>query len=95
MYEPSLGISRKHSDELSNQRQERGILRLGFVSAASMAIIPRVVRFYRNHLPGVELQMRNLPTAQQAKALLTGDIDIGFLRLPFNATAISVSPLSE
>ena len=39
--------------------------------------------------------MRNLPTAQQAKALLTGDIDVGFLRLPFNATAISVSPLSE
>ena len=42
---------------------EVGTIRLTFVSTAAMEIIPQVVRHYKRLLPGVELKMRNLPTA--------------------------------
>ena len=72
-----------------------GTLRIAFVSAAAMRVIPRVVRHYKRHLPGVELKMRNLPTAEQAAALLRQEIDVGFIRLPFEVEGIAVAPLSQ
>jgi DNA-binding transcriptional LysR family regulator len=74
---------------------EFGELSIGFVSAAAMHIIPRIIRYYKQHFPGVELKICNLITAQQVRALLHKQIDVGFLRLPVAAAEISVTPLSQ
>ena len=72
---------------------EVGVLRITFVSTAAMEIIPWVVRHYKERLPGVELQMRNLPSAHQVAGLLRQEVDVGFIRLPFEAEEIVVTPV--
>jgi DNA-binding transcriptional LysR family regulator len=74
---------------------EIGELRIGIVSAAAMHIIPRIVRYYKQHFPGVEFKIRNLPTAQQVAPILRKEIDVGFVRLPLVAAEIAVTPLSQ
>lgn len=74
---------------------EVGTIRIGFVQSAALGIVPKIVRYYREHLPGVQLNMVNLPSAQQVAALLCKDIDVGFIRLPFEAKELAVQPLEE
>ena len=62
---------------------ETGNLRIGFVNSATFDVLPPVIHYYRLHYPGVELHLRNLPTAEVAGSLLRKEIDVGFLRLPF------------
>jgi DNA-binding transcriptional LysR family regulator len=74
---------------------EIGELRIGFVTTAATRIIPRIVRYYKQHSPGVELKIRYMDTAQQIGALLHKEIDVGFLRLPLSATEIAITPLNQ
>jgi DNA-binding transcriptional LysR family regulator len=74
---------------------ELGLIRIGFVSAGTVRIIPRIIRYYKRNFPGVELRIRNLPTAQQIEALLRKEIDVGIVRLPIAAAEIAITPLSE
>ncbi|HXM30190.1 MAG TPA: efflux RND transporter permease subunit [Chthoniobacterales bacterium] len=74
---------------------ELGLIRIGFVSAAAVHIIPRIIRYYKQNFPGVELRIRNLPTAPQIEALLCKEIDVGLVRLPITAAEIAITPLSE
>jgi DNA-binding transcriptional LysR family regulator len=74
---------------------ELGLIRIGFVSAGTVRIIPRIIRYYKQNFPGVELRIRNLPTAPQIEALLRKEIDVGLVRLPIGAAEIAVTPLSE
>ena len=74
---------------------EVGTIRVTFVSAAAMQIIPPVVRHYKRCFPGVELQMRNLPTVHQVAALLRQEADVGFIRLPFDAEEIAMAPVHQ
>jgi DNA-binding transcriptional LysR family regulator len=44
--------------------------------------VPNIVRQFRELNPQVELSLRNIVTAEQARMLETGARDIGFLRVP-------------
>jgi DNA-binding transcriptional LysR family regulator len=59
-----------------------GRLRIGFISTAGREIVPQIVRQFRELNPEVELSLRNIVTAEQARMLETGVLDIGFLRIP-------------
>jgi DNA-binding transcriptional LysR family regulator len=59
-----------------------GLLRIGFISTAGNAILPNLVRLFRDVNPAVEFSLRSIPTARQVQLLLTGALDVGFLRLP-------------
>lgn len=74
---------------------EIGLLRIGFVNSATFGLLPKIIRYYKEQFPGVELSLRNLPTAEQGVALLKEDIDIGFLRMPFEAKGIDVHMVSQ
>lgn len=74
---------------------EVGTLRITFVSTAAVGIIPKVVRHYKRLFPGVELKMRNLPTAHQVAGLLRQEVDVGFIRLPCEAEEVVMTPLSQ
>ena len=62
-----------------------GVVRLGFVSTAGQSLIPELINQYRAKNPLVEFSLRNILTADQGQMLEEGALDLGFLRLPFNA----------
>ncbi|MFY9530354.1 MAG: LysR family transcriptional regulator [Candidatus Acidiferrales bacterium] len=62
-----------------------GILRVGFVSTAAALLIPPLVMRFREFYPDVELDLRNVLTADQVVQLSDGRLDVGLLRLPITA----------
>ncbi len=74
---------------------EIGSLRIGFVNSATFGLLPKIIRYYKEHIPGVELSLRNLPTAEQGAALLKEEIDVGFIRMPFEAKGIEVELVDQ
>jgi DNA-binding transcriptional LysR family regulator len=59
-----------------------GLLRIGFISTVGSAIVPNIVRQFRESNPEVEFSLRAIPTADQVQMLESGSLDIGFFRLP-------------
>jgi len=61
-------------------RGEAGRLRIGFGIASILGLLPAVLlRFRRSH-PDVQLQLRDMSTPDQIDALVSGEIDVGFIR---------------
>jgi DNA-binding transcriptional LysR family regulator len=61
-------------------RGEAGVLRIGFGIASIIGVLPDVVLRFRRAHPDVALQMRDMSTPDQIKALVSGEIDVGFIR---------------
>ncbi len=72
---------------------EVGHLRIGFVASATEPMIPAIVLAFRKLYPGVNLDLKNMPTVQQIDALKTGSIDVGFVRLPVSADGLSIESI--
>lgn len=62
-----------------------GTLRLSFVPSAGLAVVPRLLRQFREHHADVKLILRGETTSQQLAALAQGSVDL----------AIVVPPLRE
>ncbi|MFS0654134.1 acetoin biosynthesis transcriptional regulator AlsR [Bacillus sp. 179-C3.3 HS] len=60
-------------------RGELGKIIIGFVGTATYDILPPVVREFREMYPSVSMELKQLSVQQQRRALLNGEIDIGFL----------------
>ena len=63
-----------------------GRLRIGFISAASHAFLPRLVRRFGVDFPELQIRLTELTAAQQVEAFAAGQLDIGLSR-PLPATA--------
>ena len=63
-------------------RGDAGVLDVGFPATVALAILPRVIRTFRERHPGIELRLSELPTMPQRDALRAGGLDVGFLREP-------------
>lgn len=59
---------------------QAGQLRLGFVSSASYALLPRAIRRFRHTAPQVNLHLEPLTSSEQAEQLRDGDLDLGIVR---------------
>ena len=59
-----------------------GRIAIGFTAASSYSFIPQIVAMAREQLPNIELELREMVTSDQVEGLLTGLIDIGFVRPP-------------
>jgi DNA-binding transcriptional LysR family regulator len=58
------------------------VLRIGALDTAAAGLLPEVlVRFRRDH-PAIEIQLTEATTSRQLQGLVTGRLDIGFLRPP-------------
>ncbi|WP_101788520.1 LysR family transcriptional regulator [Nonomuraea indica] len=71
-------------------RGEAGRLVVGFVGSATNITLPRVLRRFRSRYPGVQVELRELPTAQQAEELRQGLLDVGLLHAPLAGPAAEV-----
>lgn len=81
---------RAEEDASRAARGEVGHLAIGFVGTAAVDVLPRVIRDYRNRFPDVRLTLHQLPTEQQVTRLRSGEIQVGFVRLPVADASLSV-----
>lgn len=85
--ERALGSAR------SAGRGELGWLRVGFVGSVAYELLPRLLREFRRHYGGVQLELRELTTEEQIEALESGDIDLGLARDLEPRNGVTVTPL--
>jgi len=57
-------------------------LTIGFVPAAEVKIFPHTLTMLRAQFPATRIVLQSLTTFEQHQALLSGEIDVGFLRPP-------------
>ena len=62
---------------------------IGFVASTLYDSLPELIRRFRIIIPGVDVQLLEMSTLEQAAALRDGRIDVGFGRLRFNDEGIS------
>src|SRR5215217_1445159 len=73
----------------------QGRLEVGFISSASLSLLPPSIRLFRERFGGVELELKELTSAQQIDALYEGGIRVGLVRLPLRAPGICFEPVLE
>jgi DNA-binding transcriptional LysR family regulator len=61
-------------------RGEAGLLHIGFGIASIFGLLPEVVLRFRRAHPDVQLHLRDMSTPDQINALVSGELDIGFIR---------------
>lgn len=77
---------------------DAGKVAIGFTAVSGYTLVPQIVAQARAALPNIELELREMVTGDQTDALLTGMIDIGFVRPPvtrqeFDTALMSNEPL--
>jgi DNA-binding transcriptional LysR family regulator len=77
------------------ERGLQGRLEVGFISSASLSLLPPSIRLFRERFGGVELELKELTSAQQIDALYEGGIRVGLVRLPLRAPGIRFEPVLE
>jgi DNA-binding transcriptional LysR family regulator len=73
----------------------RGRFEVGFISSASLSLLPPSIRLFRERFGAVELELKELTSAQQIDALYEGGIRAGLVRLPLRAPGIRFEPVLE
>jgi DNA-binding transcriptional LysR family regulator len=73
----------------------RGRLDVGFISSATLSLLPPSIRLFRERFGGVELELKELTSAQQVDALYEDEIEVGLVRLPMRAPGIRFEPVLE
>jgi DNA-binding transcriptional LysR family regulator len=77
---------------------DAGRVAIGFTAVSGYAVVPRIVAQARASLPNIDLELREMVSGDQVDALLTGLIDIGFVRPPidrheFETSCVLTEPL--
>lgn len=58
-----------------------GLLRIGFTAASALLpFFPEMISKFRTRFPGVRVSLHDLPSANQIRALLERQIDVGIIR---------------
>ncbi|MGI8867116.1 MAG: LysR family transcriptional regulator [Rubrobacteraceae bacterium] len=73
----------------------RGRLTVGFISSATLSLLPLSIRLFRERFGGVELELKELTSSQQVDELYEGGIRVGLVRLPMNSPGIRLEPVLE
>jgi DNA-binding transcriptional LysR family regulator len=98
-----LERARKILDAVEEAKEEargaeegmRGVLEVGFISSATLSLLPPSIRLFRERFGDVELELKELTSAQQVDALYGGEIKVGLVRLPMRAPGIRFEPVFE
>ena len=61
-----------------------GVLRVGFTAASGFSILGPLLEEIASILPDVDIDLQELVTGEQIQGLLTGELDLGLARPPFD-----------
>jgi DNA-binding transcriptional LysR family regulator len=76
-------------------RETSRVIRLGFVGSVMYSCLPELIASMQKQYDGLSFELSELASDEQAKALLAGKIDIGFLRSWLHEPGIAFFPLAE
>lgn len=65
-------------------RGRAGVLRIGFTATSAVSILGQVLSTAAEHLPQVDVDLREMVTREQLAALNSGSIDLGLARPPID-----------
>ncbi len=74
-------------------RGEVGLLRVGFLAAATYSMLPRLITSFRRARPGVRLVLSEATSDRQLVALAEANLDVGVLLPPVSDPALAWLPL--
>jgi len=74
---------------------DAGSVTIGFTAAAGYSFLPQLITAARQRLPGVDLVLQEMVTAEQVDALASHRIDVGLLRPPVRREFDSVRVVRE
>jgi len=69
---------------------ELGRLRLGVGISTVHSLVPRALLKFREARPGIEIEVADMSTFNQIEALITGRLDVGFVRLPVKHPQLAI-----
>ncbi|WP_027801465.1 LysR family transcriptional regulator [Paraburkholderia dilworthii] len=72
----------------------RGFLRVG-LGLSTLTEVPQLVADFRKRYPNIGVTLNDLSSAEQTRRLLSGKLEVGFLRLPAEAGLSSFPMLDE
>lgn len=73
-----------------------GRVRIGFAGAATRHLLPLLAREVKSRYPNIELLLQgNLYANAAQEAIARGEIDLGFVRLPFNLPGLAYRAIEE
>src|SRR4051794_23871601 len=61
-----------------------GVLRIGFTAASGFSILGPLLEEISAALPDVDIDLQELVTGEQIQAMMTGELDLGLARPPFD-----------
>ncbi|MFF5260818.1 LysR substrate-binding domain-containing protein [Actinomadura viridis] len=70
-----------------------GTLRAGLPSGLGGAVVAAIIAAFRDRRPDLRLDLRELPTDEQARALADGTLDVGVLRHPCDTRDLALGPM--
>lgn len=99
LHDAARRILREVDAALVSARQagagEVGELRVAFAPTLMLSPLAHVIRRYRARYPGVRVELRELPSAEQTAALLRGDLDVAFVRDAETDERLHVEPIAR
>jgi DNA-binding transcriptional LysR family regulator len=73
-----------------------GRVRIGFAGAATRHLLPQLAREVKSRHPNIELELKgNLYANAAQEALARGEIDLGFVRLPYSLPGLSYRAIED
>ena len=73
----------------------QGRIDVGITGSMVYRNVPRYCKAFEARRPNVELCLHEMSTGEQIRALVAGDIDVGFLNIGFPPDELSVLPLDS
>lgn len=70
-------------------RGQAGLLRLGFTAASGFSVLGQLLTTMSEHIPDVEIDLREMVTREQHEALNAGELDVGLGRPPVDLDQFS------
>lgn len=75
--------------------EKSGRFTIGYTTIAMQTVLPDLIRQFKSEYPDIELEVRELTSQQQVEALLSAEIDVGFVLTPIDDSALSIIPLHK
>ena len=72
-----------------------GKIKLGYVGSTMQNVIPDLLVAFRKHYPDVRFSLKEMYNMRQIEALLSQDIDVGFVRLNEVPDELNIKPVFE
>lgn len=73
--------------------ERSGRFTIGYTPLAMQTVIPGLLRKFREHYQSIDLEVQEMTSQAQVEALLSAEIDIGFVLAPIVAEGLTVRPI--